>query len=803
MEQIIVKRGITADNVIFPLNSPEEKRAIIHADQTMSIMNEDAVNITVESSKPITFLINDRVNIFGRPYKLNQFPTARKTSNNTFTYDLKFDGIKYSLINALWFTPSTHIDALVGTLEDFVKLIIENINRVEDEYFGFRWSYADCPKTGVKLLTYQESNCLNVLTQICQEFNVDWDIIFEYDETVSENPIICFGIKNGTIGDSRTFGTTLQYGRGKGLYEINRKTINSSNIITKLYCYGSDQNLPTNYPSNRLCLNGRDPDAKKFSYIIGQDSEETPSDIDLYGLREGVIVFDDIYPTQGGTVTALIEQELASYLDGEGFIDENFNINLNEQDSEGKYIYLIPGVKPIIHFNTGQFAGFEFELKEFVPEMDNLRNIFVLKPFKDENGIQYPDIRNRIHPDIGSEYVITNINLPQQWVDEAEERLLEAGTKAYLQTNKPQIEYEISLDQLFIKKYATDNNLVNVFKLTDFVRVIDNDFGIDSLFRVDSIRRDILNKWQYEIGLGYAIEQETTQTNGQRAGENTSMPATMFRGNNKVKNAIANVNNILNTLKVNKIFNSDIPKNKGITYGSSNGGGSDVTYPITLDKGGTGATNASGARDNLGLGDAALKDFIDVVASGSDDLITSGAVYEAMKDIPPRSTLKLIANKLSADSYGSQNELMNMTITQQWTRVMGAVIFSGSSKWSPALCFANIQLGDTGTNESASSNIYLRIVMIDNYPTGTIRNVIADGKYIVKSGDCFNVNLSGWILMSIYNIPSGQMPQIEVQVRSDSATSIKVLGNLYNTPSTGKSCTRMFVHALENPFQSG
>lgn len=58
-----------------------------------------------------------------------------------------------------------------------------------------------------------------------------------------------------------------------------------------------------------------------------------------------------------------------------------------------------------------------------------------------------------------------------------------------------------------------------------------------------------------------------------------------------------------------------------------------TTDTIAVAHGGTGATTASGARTNLGLGDASTKSSTTSVTSGSSALVTSGAVYTAINNL--------------------------------------------------------------------------------------------------------------------------------------------------------------------------
>ncbi|MCC8013769.1 MAG: hypothetical protein LIO87_01110 [Eubacterium sp.] len=61
------------------------------------------------------------------------------------------------------------------------------------------------------------------------------------------------------------------------------------------------------------------------------------------------------------------------------------------------------------------------------------------------------------------------------------------------------------------------------------------------------------------------------------------------------------------------------------------GAAATLSETLSVEKGGTGGTTAAEARANLGLGEAAVKNVDTEVTSGSENLITSSAVYEAIQ----------------------------------------------------------------------------------------------------------------------------------------------------------------------------
>lgn len=95
----------------------------------------------------------------------------------------------------------------------------------------------------------------------------------------------------------------------------------------------------------------------------------------------------------------------------------------------------------------------------------------------------------------------------------------------------------------------------------------------------------------------------------------------------------------------------------------ANGGtAADVSGTVAIANGGTGATSASAARTNLGLGSAATKSATSSITSGSSALITSGAVYTALKKFDETSSGDLTSSMLNSLEDGDVTGWLSGTI---------------------------------------------------------------------------------------------------------------------------------------------
>lgn len=472
-----------------PMESRATATAITAAKQNWALNAEDTIAITVVSPFPQSYGIGDVITVFGRDYRLNRLPKVSKTGMQEYQYDLEFEGIQYDLMRVTYDvninTTNNQLqdiqgDSLTGDLKRFMEVLISNANRV----FPGKWALGVCPETdGDNTLTFSESdNCLSVLQTLCSEdkFGVEFEI-----ERV--NGVYVINIKK-TIGQTLPF--VLEYGKGKGLYSISRENVSSSNIVTRLKVYGSTENITSKYRADRLCMYGKD---KASSYIEKADA------VAKYGIFEGRKNFD-IKPTFTGKVSSVVDGDVLS------FIDTSFPFDINAKNASGETLYLISGVSAKVHFNSGNLAGYEFEVHAY----DHATHKFTLVKQTDDRGNVFPsETSPAFQISKNDTYKVLDIAYSRDIEEAAEKKLAEEGNKYYDQNSQPKVQYSVNVTKALIEnKLALSDGITNVFAPGDYLPIKDDEIGVDKSIRIKSFMRNVLDPYDYSLTIS------DTQTKG-------------------------------------------------------------------------------------------------------------------------------------------------------------------------------------------------------------------------------------------------------------------------------------------------
>ena len=481
-----------------PLGGPSAGCAVVSGNISHALMGEETLTLEVEASAAVGFEVGYRTEVFGRTYYLNNLPRAVRMSGHRITYSVVMESLKYELSKVLFTNRfnggSENVNeadfSFTGSFAGVMDKIVSELERV---YGAGTWQWKEAD-TGVdeaydhsrldevKTLSFSSENVLSALNTACGQWNAE----FRVEREAGVNTITA-----GRFGRN-VWEHTFRYGRGNGLYRLTRDRKSDSNMITRLYAYGSDKNLSGKYRGRRRRLalpqSHESPLVKAGGYVQDDALAEK------FGYGEGAVIFDDIYPSREGTVSAVDDANVLK------FTDESMDFDLNEKDGNGNSKYLLASATARVHFNTGKsLAGYEFSIAGY----NSGRKTFTIVPFTDENDYQYPspdEDEFRIQP--GDRYVILDIALPDSYVAQAEAKLASRALEKYRENYRRLFAYSLEVDELFLKKNFPNASSGDIFNTGDYVNISDADLteGVMAM-KVSGFTRDVFHPYRYTLTL--------------------------------------------------------------------------------------------------------------------------------------------------------------------------------------------------------------------------------------------------------------------------------------------------------------
>ncbi|MDF2931203.1 MAG: hypothetical protein K0R36_534 [Chryseobacterium sp.] len=454
------------------------KRSVESAAISRAMLSDDTLTIRMTSSSVLDIKINDYFVLFGSIYRLNALPNVNKISDTEYEYDIVAEGLMYDMKRCKYFNADGTGQKfnlefpLIGTIETFLICLKNNMQRL-----SLDWEIGKFTNSETKTITFGDDSCLSALQKICDEFKTDFWIKIENDKIV---------IHTGDFG--RKLPIKFEYGKGKGLYSLNRSNVDDNDIINRLYVLGGTENIPNGYRnfSTNLLL----PDS---------DFIEDQNLIAGFGLKEGSITFDDIYPKRTGKITALGDTKFK-------FVDSGMDFDLNAKESDGVTTkYLIAGTSAKVSMKTGPLAGYEFEIKK--GGYNHSTKTFEIIPFTNDSGQKFPDVDSEAFQfALGDEYVILDIVMPQTYIDNAENELLVKGLEQFELHKNAKVSYDLEVDPTYMEKIGIGN-----FDIGDYVTVVDQPLGINKMLRINStnvtfIENGIYNPYKYKVVIADSYE---------------------------------------------------------------------------------------------------------------------------------------------------------------------------------------------------------------------------------------------------------------------------------------------------------
>ncbi len=409
------------------------------------LMGQHEVTIEVTVDTPLPVAVGDYVRIGEVIYTLNRPAECDKCSEVEYRYTLTFEHPQYTLLDKVYtyLLTGESVFSLTGTLSDFAELVASNINTI---HHG--WTVGACPDTERKNLSFESESCGDIPARIAKEFNMEYHI---GDHTLS-------------FYDRYEHPTSLVFeqGRGKGLYKLTQKNVDTDNTVTRAILYGGTKNLPQGYRSGSKYL--RWSDASGHCYI--EDTSEYSK------IVERAVYFDDVYPKFEGSV--------------EGVSGDNYTEIVCSMIDFDINNYLVPGTPAKINFLTGDLTGLSFELYY----NHSTHKVSLVRqdsdpPISDDQGniIQIPYASRK--SSVGDRFNFTDIYMPAEYITAAEQALHDNGVEWLSRYKQLRVSYDIDVDHRLLRRRGES------LSVGDIVQVKDAYLEIDRLLRVISTERNI------------------------------------------------------------------------------------------------------------------------------------------------------------------------------------------------------------------------------------------------------------------------------------------------------------------------
>ncbi|MCZ4244984.1 phage tail protein [Pedobacter punctiformis] len=443
-------------------------RATVHPDESSGevcdIMGQDIFQMGITVPVPIFFEYGDYVMVNGRKFRLNTPPNPiTKNAERDYEYKLTFESDLQQIGKAAFlFLDSTNrftepVFPITGNAIDFLQLLVANLNRLYPDYNYVIGYVVD---SDTVTIDFENNNCLEALNILAEKFETEWHVV---------------GNKISLYKRIINSGVVLKYGKEEALYQLSIAPQTNANPITRVYGFGSDRNIGSNYRNGSRRLRMADK--------LYLDKNTGLSDgTGKYDVVEVVKIFEDIYPRRNGTVTSVTTPFV--------FADSGMDFNVNSQ--------LIPGVEAKVEFISGQLSGNSFTISDY----NNATKTFTINKNTEDQTIDIPS--ELLSPAIGDKYVLINILMPDQYIINAEAELKQA-VKDYLDSvsGDVQISFNAVCNPLYFKVTG------HTVSLGQVVSVVDTKLNINRQIRIIGYTRNWIYPYLYTLSLADSVKDKS------------------------------------------------------------------------------------------------------------------------------------------------------------------------------------------------------------------------------------------------------------------------------------------------------
>lgn len=386
-----------------------------------TLMEEEYVLLSFESDEAVDFSVKDYITTDFGVFYIKDVDTPTIQSDGGYLYEQKFVALWTFWENhILFYDRQSALECswkMTQRPEYFLEIVVSNL---KDAGFGTYTYEIDSSLTEMQLVTFDSSSIVDALTAIAEAWDTEW------------------WISGSVIHLSKcSIGTALELTEGDELSSVEGGSSQSSDTyMNRAYVFGSTRNLPTNYRKSSGDIVVEGVVETRLKLPEGTPYIEAAEGLSEDEIVEGVIVTDDIYPRNVGTISTVTTHQYTDTTDNEDGTETKTNWNAYRFTDDTlptfKEEYRLAGEELRIVFQSGKLAGMDFEVN-FNPDgaSETAKESQVFEIVRSEDyGIKLPS--DDFHPEVGDTYVLYGYDSQYVYdnlITKAENELLEAGKK--------------------------------------------------------------------------------------------------------------------------------------------------------------------------------------------------------------------------------------------------------------------------------------------------------------------------------------------------------------------------------------
>ena len=373
------------------------------------LMTEEYVQLVFNEVSQVDFPIGCYLEHEGRKYVVTTL-VYPELIDGGYKYSIRFEAewmrwrnITCFFVNEFTGKPEANWSD-TSTPDTFLSQVTKNISRAIGQTYTFAY---DSSLTATKDLTFDNKTVLEALSMIAEAFETEWwvdgSVIHLSRCEHGEAVVLTQGVNIGAPTSS-----------------------GESEYATRIYAYGSTRNITQDYQSGgttnalvekRLTLPvDRYPNGYR-DIKAGLSSEE---------IIEKTVIFDDIYPSSDFPISSVrmdmrldTDTVVGTNEDGTPIYDTCPVYYFKIEGIDFSDELIIEGQTLKVHFLSGHLQGREFELVYHSTSKE-----YEIVTDKENGAVKLPSVT--LMPEDGNIVILFNIQMPDEYVTSAENRLAEA-----------------------------------------------------------------------------------------------------------------------------------------------------------------------------------------------------------------------------------------------------------------------------------------------------------------------------------------------------------------------------------------